>query len=218
MKKKDTNDVKKTKLKISDIKKYNSINIEHTLDKIKTHEKEATIITVCIMILVITLLYFIIFASFGNGSKYNIYDNDSLIVKYDELDNGYSNVVTLEENDILSDSSGLKSKGHKFNITNKTDNEIKYQIILDIDEEMIKLDNCYKLLVNDNSIKYSFNNKVNYLYENKDSDKYVLHEDFLKAGEIVNHELKLWINKDDILEKTNSHFHGNIVVKIIKKY
>ena len=196
----------------------NPINIEHTLDKIKAHEKEATIITVCIMILIISLLCLIFFTSFGNGSKYNIYDSDSLIVKYSELGSGYSNVVTLGEKNVLSDSKGLKDKGHKFDITNKTDNKIKYQILLDIDEEMIKLDNCYELLVNDNSIKYSFDNKANYLYEGKDSDKYVLYEDFLNEGEIINHELKIWINDEDILEKNNNHFHGNIIVKIIKKY
>ena len=72
MKKKDTKEIKKTKLKISDIKKYNSINIEHTLDKIKAHEKEATIITVCIMILIISLLCLIFFTSLARSESFLI--------------------------------------------------------------------------------------------------------------------------------------------------
>ena len=218
MKKESRNKTKKHKLKISDIKKYSSVDIGHTVEKIKMHEREMTIITVGIMTILILIIGFFTFSSFDKIDKANIYKDKYLTVKYFEYDDVFSDVITLGEDDVLLDENGLESKAYKFSVSNHSKKKVKYEIILKVDDEMVELDNCYDLFVNDNAIKYSFNDKINDLYDTKEEIEYVLEEDFLDAGEVKNYNLKIWINKDDILDKNNNHFHGNITVKTIKKY
>lgn len=213
------NKKEKKKLKISDIKKYNRIDIGHTIEKIKLHEREMTVITVCIMIIVILLIMLIIGTSFNKIDEYNIYEDDSIVVKYDKYENGYSDVITLGKNDVVTDKIGLNTISHDFRVYNRENSSIKIDILLEIDEEIIELENCYNLFVNDNAVRYSFDGKkANNLFDSKSVSGYILREDFIEANKYKDYNLNIWINNEDILYKKNNHFHGKILVKITKKY
>jgi len=209
----------KKRLKISDIKRYSRINIGHTIEKIKMYEREMTVITVAVMIIIILLVVLIIGTSFNKIDEYNIYEENDLVVKYSKYEEGYSDVVTLDKDDVVDDNDGLNKDSHDFRIYNKSDDSMKVNILLQVDEEIIELEDCYKLLVNDNAIKYSFDNKnINDLYDSKDGEKYVLEEDFIDPGKYKDYKLDIWINDEEILDTRNNHFHGKLIVKQTKKY
>lgn len=219
MKDKKMKKEKKKRLKISDIKRYSRVNIGHTIEKIKMHEKEMTVITAGIMIIIILLIILIIGTSFNKINEYNIYEEGNLVVKYGKYEEGYSDVITLGSDDVVNDKEGLNKNSHDFRIYNRGNESVKINILLQIDEEIIELDNCYKLFVNDNAIRYSFNNKkVNNLFDSKDGIGYILEEDFIDGGQYKDYKLDIWINNKDILDNKNNHFHGKLIVKTTKKY
>lgn len=213
------NKKEKKKLKISDIKKYSRIDIGHTIEKIKLYEREMTVITVGIMIIIILLILLIVGTSFNKINEYNIYEDDGIVVKYDKYEDGYSDVITLDKDDVVSDKIGLNGDSHNFRVYNRENNSIKISVLLEIDEEIIELEDCYNLFVNDNAIRYSFNGKkVNNLFDSKKEMGYVLEEDFIDANQYKDYSLNMWINNEDIMNKKHNHFHGKILVKIAKKY
>ena len=198
----------RSKLKISDIKKYNDVSIDSTIKKIKKHERKIVFILTSIFVITIPLVLFIIFYSINNTKIDNeMINSNNLEIYYYLNDNIMSNIITLDKNDILLDSNS--AKGYKFKIKNISNKKIKYNIFINKDNEMIKLDECSDILVDNNIIKYNIYNKTNYL---KDTNKNNIYTSYINKKEEREIKLKVWIDKNKIKNIENNHFHGKIVV------
>ena len=98
------------KLSSNDINKNSSVQVSHSINKIKENELKYTIILVIIFMVVFA------FAGYISLRVSNDYINDKVFYNYNLAFS--TNSVTLTNRNILSDENGLKSKGVNYTIKN----------------------------------------------------------------------------------------------------
>lgn len=185
------------KLKQSDINRNTSIEVSHTIRKIKENERKYTIILV--------VFFMILFSIVG----YNVLsiDNDVILndVKVASNNSSYyslsSNVVTMTSENIMSDKEGLNSLGYVIYLENNTKFDKKYKIVLETKECMCGNNNLDK-----SKIKYSIDGNIKTL----DDDSF--YEVNLKKGEKTSIIYKMWVS-DDVGDSDNLHYHGQFKIK-----
>ena len=187
------------KLKINDINKNSSIEVSHTIKKIKEHEVRYTVILVSFFML---LFVFIGYETLKINDDYfdnNIEQKD--IVGYDSSFSG--EVILLNKKSIMSDLEGLKSKGYTFKVENTTNNAFRYRIILVPFIEQIEMCGCKGRVVDSKNIKYSIDGKTIQSTVNKNI---VLLEDNINKLSVKEINIKIWL--DDSLDDKDYHYHG----------
>ena len=204
----------KKKLSIADINKNSSIEIEHTIRKIKEKEFRLTMFWVFVFLLTFISTTLIVGFSFKNISNYNEINSNNLVIEFGSHENVLDDVITLDNNSVLTYEEGLNSRDYKFKIINKSDKETKYIIKLVDDYSMIEYDECYDMLFDKKNMLFSLNNKiiglVSDLYNGSD---YVIYKDSIRANDTLNFEFRIWIDKKYI---NNGHYHGKIIIEEIE--
>lgn len=202
----------KRKLNIRDINKNSSSEVGHVIIKIKTRELEFTILVVIIFLILISSFSYLIFSSVQKREKHNTLKSGTLMIDYSDIETGMGDVVTLVGEEVKKNSSEV----YEFEITNSSNNDVKYQIILQDDLEMVEIDQCYNSLVEKDDIKFILNEgETKSLSSVYKKNKYILDAAEVQAKEKKEYKLRIWIynNEDNI----NKHYHGKIVVKQIKE-
>lgn len=183
------------KLKQADISKNSSIKISGVINKIKANERRYTIsLAIIFMGLFMVIGFFTLRLTVDENDKY---------LKQNVLAS-HSKVVVLQENDILSDEEGLKLDSYFINIYNGIDEEVRYRVLLKIDETLTSTCGCGGEL-KPSDIKFSFNDDVVTFDSFEDM---VIDSGIIKKHENQIVEVKLWLS-----EEATTHFHGRFIVE-----
>ena len=210
-----TNKSNKYKLRPQDIKKNSASEVGHVITKIKTEELKMTVIWVSIIFVLLCSFLYVAFSSIQKRELNDTVRNGPLLVHYGKNDMGIADIVTIVDEAGISDNSGLKRKPYTFSITNKSINDVRYQIILEDDSEMIEIDECDEFLLSKDKVRFSLDNgEVKSLYSVYNDKNYVLTEGVLSKKSSKKYKLRVWIDENEV--DINKHYHGKIVVKVLK--
>ena len=170
----------------------------------------------CMLFLITSCSYFI-FTSITKTDIQREYASGKLITTFAETETGISDIITLTKNDVLMDNYGLSTIPHSFEVKNTSDEAVLYQIILEEDTEMVKMDNCEALLADINAIKYSFDGlTVSNLVDHFEDNHYILLEESIAAQSSKTFNLYIWSNPTLLENVNHNHFHGKILIKTTK--
>ena len=194
----------KAKKRKPEIKKRKTTKVSKSIKKIKAHEKKYTFILVLFFILLFIIIgYFTlrIQTRITNGKTKEVVETHDL--NYRIVSDG--EVITLTDNDVLSDENGLNKDGYLFSYKNKSRDKIKYRIRLVKDNNMIKDCDCAGKTIDFQNLKYSIDGNKIEKFQNSDM---VVAEGVLNNNTYNTINLKLWV--DENFDKSNYHFHGHL--------
>lgn len=180
----------KRKLQKSDINRNTSIEVSHTIKKIKENERKYTVILVIIFMSIFSII----------GYKVFSINSDVLIenVKAYSYFSASLEKITLTNKDIYNDEEGLKTKKHVLSLTNNTNIDKEYKVYF-IEDENNTI----------NNIKYSFNQKdILKLGEGN-----LFTEGTIRKGESINISYNIWIDNKDIDLDKDYQIKGHFIVK-----
>lgn len=201
-------------LRMEEIKKNNSIEVDHTIRKIKEKEFRLIVMWVGIFLVVLISSALIVGFSVQKIGEYNKVNSGDLVITFDGNNNILDDVITLDNNDVMNYDEGMVSETYNFTITNDTDENVRYLIKIVKDYEMIELDECNDMMFSDDNIMISLNGKfIGYASDFYDGNEYVISEDRVESKDIVDYELRIWVDEDYV---NNGHFHGKIIVEETK--
>lgn len=183
------------KLKQADINRNSSIKISGVINKIKANERRYTASLVIIFMALFTVIgYFTL--------KLNIKEYDEYLEK--GVLSLYSKMVTLQEENILSDEDGLKSESFYISVYNGIESDVRYRILLKKDETLTTNCGCEGEL-KPTDIKFSFNGDV-VVFDS--FDDMVIDSGIIKKFENNSISVKLWLS-----EEAKTHFHGKFIIE-----
>ena len=202
---------KEEKLKIEDIKKNPDIEKKHFIHKFIEHEHEIMLGTTALFMVLICFVIYVGAITIENKDKFEIYYDGSLKIQYNKDLYGVSDVVSLNEENIVSGEEGKKA-GFKFSITNDSLVSVRYKVLLEVDENMIDLDECRDILVNDDALRFSINDGEGLSLSELEEEGYLIKSGVIRSSKTKDYELKMWIDKDSMEDIKKNHFHAKIVV------
>ncbi len=202
---------KEEKLKIEDIKKNPDIEKKHFIHKFIEHEHEIMLGTTALFMVLICFVIYVGAITIENKDKFEIYYDGSLKIQYNKDLYGVSDVVSLNEENIVSGEEGKKA-GFKFSITNDSLVSVRYKVLLEVDENMIDLDECRDILVNEDALRYSINDGEGLRLSELEEEGYLIKSGVIRSSKTKDYELKMWIDKDSMEDIKKNHFHAKIVV------
>lgn len=194
---------KKKTNKINNINKNYKKSISSSINKIKENEKKYMTILVIIFMIIFCLISYFTFRV-NNKKLSNISEVNSLTLT--------ANNFLLTNNDIKSDSLGLKSSGNTITITNNTNELINYKLKLVRDIQNINKDNCSDREVPLEYIRYSIDGVNVSTIVPKKNGEIVIITGCLKGHKTKKLNIKLWL-AEDITRDKNYHFHGYFTVE-----
>lgn len=193
------------KLNIHDINKNNSKDISHTINKIKENEWKYMVILVAFFM---TLFFVIGYVSL-RVKTLSFFDYTS------DFNGAYvslsSNVITLDENDKMSDCMGLSSSGIDLVFQNTINEDFNYKIILVEDLDMKNKCGCSSEGFNIQDIRYSLNGST---VKSLSNQNMLLTTGYLEMGKKDKINLKIWLDKNS---QSSGHFHGRIFFEKIEE-
>ncbi len=192
---------KRSKLAEEDINKNSGKEISHTISKIKAHERFYTFILVIIFMITISLSVFLGL----RVDSFKIYDASYYASNYSL--NG--ELITLNQNDIMSDADGLLSFEHTVNYTNHTDHNINYIIRFAEDEESFERCKCSDKKIDYHAIKYSIDGKTVHQFSEETM--------IITAGMVSVHNtgemhIRLWID-EKYNKNSECFFYGKFILE-----
>lgn len=190
----------KKKLKQANINRNTSIEVSHTIKKIKENERKYTVILVIFFMIIIGVVGYNVL-TIDNDELYSDIKTASTTSSYLSLS---SNSITLTNKNIMSEKDGLKSKKYVIHITNNTGKVKQYKVYFVSDNK--DTCKCGNKLFNKNSIRYSIDGDVLSL----DNDLFV--EGILRKNEKKDIIFNMWIS-DDFNSSEELHFHGHFIIK-----
>ena len=202
---------KEEKLKIEDIKKNPDIEKKHFIHKFIEHEHEIMLGTTALFMVLICFVIYVGAVTIENKDKFEIYYDGSLKIQYNKDLYGVSDVVSLNEENIVSGEEGKKAD-FKFSITNDSLVSVRYKVLLEVDENMIDLDECRDILVNEDALRYSINDGEGLRLSELEEEGYLIKSGVIRSSKTKDYELKMWIDKDSMEDIKKNHFHAKIVV------
>lgn len=193
---------RKKRLKKSDINKNNSIEISGSINRLKSQESKYTLFLV--------IFFMIIFCIIGyNTLSFN--DKVMIYGKSDDISTDYvsskSELVTLTENNVLSDEAGLLSKNINVEIENGSDFELNYRIIFKQDDNIVLSCGCLDKKIDSSLIKFSIDGeKIQQL-----NGEMVITEGSLEPSKNIVIPVKMWVSEE--VSNKDLHFHGHFVLE-----
>ena len=192
----------KKKLQKSDINRNTSVELSHTIKKIKENERKYTIILVIIFMFVIV----------GIGYKILSIDNTTILsdVKNYSKGNSYfsssSQKITLTNDNVLEDKDGLSLKKNVIQITNNTNLDKYYKIYFVSDDK--ELCNCGNKIFDMKKIRFSLDGSTVLSL----GEKNLFAEGVIGKWEKRNITYNIWIDKNVNLDE-EYHLHGYFIVE-----
>ena len=202
---------KSKKLKKNDINRNGSVEVRHSIDRIKAQERKYTAILV--------IFFMFLFCGIGYATltfNKNVIVSDLKGSRESSLANreeftSFGELVTLTSEHVLSDMAGLETKEYSVSLENNTSKNVKYQIMLEEDFYVINSCGCANTMIDSNLIRYSVDGAdVQTLTDNG-----LIYEGELTSEENRNVSIKLWLTENAQVG-VNNHFHGHFILKKIK--
>lgn len=194
------------KLKKHDINKNNSVEIKHTINKIKEQEEKYTIILVVFfMILFCFVGYFTLYFNKGN---YN--SNDKSVLSGVSITS--SSEILLTKNHKMEDWLGVNSDVYSIEISNSQSKKAEYKLIFNSNDVGIGECECNNETFKIYDVKYSLDGEnINHF----DNDKeLVVKTGVLEANETEVINIRMWIDSSAKIESDIvQHLHGNFSVE-----
>lgn len=181
-----------------DISKNSSIKISGTINRIKANERKYTLcLSIIFMFLFVVIGYFTLRINVGDNNAY--LRNNSLTIN--------SKLVTLSEDDILSEQDGLNTEDYVLTLYNGMDKDVKYRVLLVKDETLTNLCDCRDEEFDVKSLRLSF---IGDIVTYSSLENILIDTGELKEKETKKIKVKVWLN-----EEANTHFHGRFVLERI---
>lgn len=178
-----------------DISKNSSVKISGTINRIKANERKYTIYLVIIFMFLFTIVgYFTL--------KFNV-DDYNKDLKKDSITLN-SDIVTLSEEDRLSDLDGLKSKSYKITIESGIEEATRYRIRLVKDDTLTDMCGCLEE-IKPSDLRVSFDGDI-VTYNN--FDDIVIDTGKIRVHEVRTTYVKIWLSED-----ATTHFHGRFILE-----
>lgn len=183
----------------SDVNKNSGIKISHTINKIKDNEmKYMVILTGVFMVLIVCCVYF--------GMRYDAKGFGS--VDYTKAASHLSAsgmVVHIGQNDIMSDSEGIKNKPVSVSFSNMTNHSINY--VIRFAKEEFMSESCKCDLVDYDKIKFSLDGMTVNTFKNEEM---IVTSGMIKSRDEDELNVRFWI--DDSQDKNKDcNFYGKFV-------
>ncbi len=193
---------KNKRKKSNEINKNSSIQLKHSISKIKANERKYTIILTTIFVALFTVI----------GYSTLKVDSSTLLnnVNAKKIYRGISTsgrTITLTNDNIMNDVDGLNTENYVFKINNDSMNDYNYKIVLSEDEFATKQCECTNNIPKEN-IKYSLDGKT---VKSFDNDDLIILRDFIEKGNKKTITLKIWLSNQTNNEIDN-HMHAKIML------
>ena len=179
----------------------------------KYTRKQEIVIIGFILILCLVSTYFI-YNKFSDERKID-YNSEKLEVIFNDQT---GDSITLKKITPLSDSVGLSTKAHNFELNNNLTEKVGVKIVIVSDEDAIEDDDCSERLIPLDNIKVMLkkNNVEGEIYRLSELEDGIILEDELEPIAHNTYAIRLWVDKDTTLPAgSNFHYHGKI--KIIEE-
>lgn len=186
-----------------DISKNSSIQLGHTIKKIKENERKYTIILVSFFIV---LFCFIGYSTLSINSEVLLSNINSKKIYTGVYSSGRT--VTMTSENIMSDEEGLNSELYTFAINNDTSSDYYYKLILSEDESAKAHCECNNN-INEAHIKYSLDG-VNVLTLDN-NEEMVITKDMIKEEETENITIRLWLSESSN-NNQDYHIHAKLML------
>lgn len=186
--------------------------------KIKPLFKHQTLIT-CIAVIAVVVASLgttlAVFTKTDNGTEYNVVQAGELSVSYVDL-NDEGNVLQLNNEFPVSDEVGSSGSAYRFSVENTGTIVANYTVKIINDEDTIEADGCSNNLLDDDFIRYQFDNgEIGTLKDLLDADgSYVISSGTLQPFESNIHEIKLWLSDTSPNSVLGTHYHGKVVIDV----
>ena len=195
------------KLKQKDINKNSSVEVSHTIKRIKENELKYTIVLVVFFMFIFGVFgYLTLRVSNDKIAVSNIKNNVS--IGFNSAIQG--EVIFLDKHNIMSDVEGLRTNGYQVDIENTTNNSFIYQIYLSSYDNQIELCGCKDRIIDPKYIRYSLDGIIT---KSLDSNNGLLLTEVPITGRVLKRlNIRIWL--DESLDKNSDyHYHGYLKMK-----
>ncbi len=171
-----------------------------------------TVVSVMVVIVVSLSTSYAMFSDVQDQTVENVIKSGTLEIKFDDLENGIGNVINLEGAFPISDEEGLSSDPYVFRVSNVSDTESIFRVMLLDDVDLIELEGDAIELLDHSNIKFSINGSDPMLLSDIAYNGYMLDETLMNSLEEATYELRVWIDEDAGNDALGKHYFGKIVV------
>lgn len=177
---------------------------------------------VILFILLLLGISYAIFSYLGLGEKENIVKSGTLII---QLDDSMGKAIQVNNAFPVADEIGKSSDPYKFSITNSGTVDANYELRLISDLDAIKDCGCDKKNTIAKSIKYEYKktssqsstkSAMDFLSNTSAWEQTALEKGTIKAGEVLQYELRLWIDEGATSSEANKHLHAKVEVEAVQ--
>lgn len=214
-KKKAKKKLESKRLKISDIKHGDGVQVNHLLTRIKAKESQLTFIFVTIILFVILTSLYFVFSSVREPVRYSTIKIGDFEVTFNDRGKNLGNIVDLTPIHPMSLEEGEKTQSYKLKIVNTSARKQSFQLKLMKDVAMMQEDKCSDIQLPGQYIYYQIDAYYPQILDGSKRSP-ILYTDTLDSGEIKFIEVRIWVSEDLPEEYMNYHYHGKISVKTIE--
>ena len=201
---------KKSRLHSYDIHRNSSVQISHTILKIKEHERRYTFILV---VFFLCCFCFVGYEAFVVPTKtINSIDLSNNVQSLAPTSTGVSfsgRVFGLSSSSMMSSLEGLSSLPIYYEIQNNSLEDYPYQIVLVFDELNQKKCGCFNHVIDLQYLRFSLDGKTVHSFSDS---SFVIDEDVLKVGEARTYSIRIWVDQEALIND-DDHFHGYFVLQ-----
>lgn len=187
------------------IRRNNSLQISHSIMKIKEHERRYTIL----LVIVFMFLFGFIGYHFFSVSNTVLMDNVTLAQTAIPDLSGYGQMVTLTKDDVMNNEEGLQSDSYIVTVQNHTTQDISYHILLVRDDFTASSCGCQDHTLPYHFIKYAVNFEG---VHSLSDDSISVYDGIIGKNCSENIEVKMWVDSSFLFDR-DYHFHGHFVIE-----
>ncbi len=179
--------------------------------------KHQVIVTGILVVAVVISAFggsYALFNSQAMGDEYNVFKEDDFEISYVDNGKGYGDILSLVNQQPLSDEEGSNQTPYRFNVTNASKDEKKFVLKIELDQAIIDEDKCHNKPLNTKYIKYKFDNQETKILSSLELNDYEFYisSETLTPGSSEIHELRIWLAENSPISTQTQHFHSKLTV------
>lgn len=178
----------------------------------RKHMLKSVVIIVFLFAFAIVSTY-LIYNNFSKQRERDVDTGEMKVVFHSQA----GNKINLTKFNPVTDAVGLSSDSYDFTVTNSTDKEVKYKIVLEDNTKRIEKDGCAINRIPNELLKLSL--RVDHEAPNalilSEYPNNILYEDTLASHSEEDYSIRIWAVNSDFVIDRNSHFHA--IIKVIEE-
>ena len=171
-----------------------------------------TAFSVMVLVMVSLSTSYAMFSDVQNGHVDNIIKSGALEIKFDDLENGIGNVINLEGAFPVSDEEGMATTPYTFRVSNFSDKDSVFRVMLLDDVDLIELEGDSIELLDHSNIKFNINDGEPMFLSDIAYNGYVLNETIIPSLGDGLYEVRVWIDEKAGNDALGKHYFGKLVV------